>query len=143
MTYMLALLAEVYLDVGKIEEGLATLAEAQAMGNHNGESWWEAELHRLTGECLLARAAIGQEVQDIQSTVLDAELAFQQALTVARHQQAKALQLRIAMSLGRLWQRQDKRDDARRVVAEIYEQFTEGHDTVELTEARELLAALS
>jgi predicted ATPase len=75
------------------------LAEALALIDNNEERWWEAELHRLKGEFLLQQA-----FPDLPQ----AESCFQQALAVVRHQQAKSLVLRIAMSLARLWQRQGK-----------------------------------
>jgi predicted ATPase len=72
----------------------------------------------------------------------EAEACFQQALTVARQQQAKSLELRAAMSLARLWQQQGKRDAARTLLAPIYGWFTEGFDTADLQEARALLEKL-
>jgi predicted ATPase len=60
-------------------------------------------------------------------------------LEVARHQQAKSLELRAAMSLSRLWQQQGKHDAARALLAPIYDWFTEGFDTADLQEARALL----
>jgi predicted ATPase len=72
----------------------------------------------------------------------EAEACFQQALAVARRQQAKSLELRAAMSLSRLWQRQGKRVEARELLAEIYGWFTEGFDTADLQEARALLEVL-
>jgi predicted ATPase len=68
---------------------------------------------------------------------------LRQALAVARHQQAKSLELRAVMSLARLWQRQGKRAEAHALLAPIYGWFTEGFDTVDLQEARTLLKALS
>ena len=67
---------------------------------------------------------------------------MQQALTVARRQQAKSLELRAAMSLARLWQQQGKRDEARELLAPIYGWFTEGFDTADLQEAKALLEDL-
>jgi len=61
---------------------------------------------------------------------------------VAHRQQAKSWELRAAMSLSRLWQRQGKRDAARQVLSEVYGWFTEGFDTADLQEAKELLEAL-
>jgi adenylate cyclase len=72
-----------------------------------------------------------------------AEACFQQAVDVARHQQAKALELRAAMSLARLWQRQGKRAEARELLAPIYAWFTEGFDITDLQEAKGLLDALA
>jgi predicted ATPase len=72
----------------------------------------------------------------------EAEACFQQALAVARRQQAKSLELRAAMSLARLWQRQGRRDEARQLLAEVYGWFTEGFDTADLQEAKALLETL-
>jgi len=71
------------------------------------------------------------------------ETCFHQALDIARRQQAKALELRAAMSLVRLWQRQGQRAEARELLAEIYGWFTEGFDTADLREASTLLEELS
>ena len=68
---------------------------------------------------------------------------FQQALDIARRQQAKSWELRAAMSLSRLWQQQGKRAAARELLAPIYGWFTEGFDTADLQDAKALLDALS
>jgi predicted ATPase len=129
----LALLAEAYGGIGQSEEGLHVLAEALAAGEQTGGRFYEAELYRLKGELLL-RQAFPDEYQ--------AETCFRQALEVARHQQAKSLELRVAMSLSRLWQQQGKRTEARPLLAEVYSWFTEGFDTADLQEAKVLLAEL-
>jgi predicted ATPase len=72
-----------------------------------------------------------------------AEACFQQALTIARRQQAKSWELRAAMSLARLWQCQGKRSTAYELLAPIYHWFTEGFDTADLQEAQALLEELS
>jgi predicted ATPase len=128
--YYLALLAEVCGAVGQFGDGLTMLAEARAAMRSTGECWTEAELHRLTGE-LLCRQSVVDTPQ--------AEVCFRKALDVARHQQAKSLELRAAMSLSRLWQRQGRRAEARDLLAPIYYWFTEGFDTADLQEARALL----
>ena len=92
-----------------------------------------AEAYRLQG-VLLLHQAIADAVQ--------AEACFQQALTIARRQQAKSWELRAATSLARLWQQQGKRAEARALLAPIYDWFTEGFDTADLQEARALLEAL-
>jgi predicted ATPase len=74
--------------------------------------------------------------------VLEAEASVRQALTVARRQQAKSLELRAAVSLSRLWRQQGKAAQARQLLADIYGSFTEGFDTVDLQEARALLEQL-
>jgi predicted ATPase len=73
----------------------------------------------------------------------EAEACFRQGLAVARRQQAKSLELRAAMSLSRLWQRQGKRDEARELLAPIYGWFTEGLETADLLEAQALLQEMA
>ncbi len=68
---------------------------------------------------------------------------MQRALDIAHRQQAKSLELRAAMSLARLWQRQGKRGEARELLAPIYDWFTEGFDTADLQEAKGLLEEFS
>jgi predicted ATPase len=131
--YHLALLAEASAQLGHTAEGLEAVTEALATLAQSGVRWWEAELYRLRGELLLQHAAAQPE---------KAEACFRQALDIARRQQAKSLELRTAMSLSRLWQRQGKRDKARRLLAEIYDWFTEGFDTADLQEAKVLLEEL-
>jgi predicted ATPase len=132
--YYLAFLAEAHGKVGQAEKGLTVLAEAVAVVHKTGERIYEAELYRLKGELLLVRSAENHG---------EAEAYFQQALAVARRQQAKSWELRAAMSLGRLWQQQGKRAKARELLAPIYDWFTEGFDTADLQEARALLAEWS
>jgi predicted ATPase len=73
----------------------------------------------------------------------EAEACFLKALAVARHQQAKSLELRVATSLTRLWQHQGKRAEAHQMLAKIYDWFTEGFDTKDLQEAKVLLEELT
>jgi predicted ATPase len=73
----------------------------------------------------------------------EAEACFQQALAVARQQQAKSWELRAATSLARLWQQQGKKKEARDLLAPVYHWFTEGLDTADLKDAKALLDALA
>jgi predicted ATPase/class 3 adenylate cyclase len=141
--YYLALLAEASAQSGQTAEGLEALAEALATLAKSEVQWWEAELHRLKGELLLQSAVKNQEFTAFTPYSAEVEACFQQALDIARRQQAKSLELRAAMSLSRLWQRQGKRDAARELLAEIYGWFTEGFDTADLQEAKALLEELS
>jgi predicted ATPase len=131
--YYLALLAEACGTVDQVGDGLAMLAEARAAMRNAGECWTEADLNRLKGDLLRRRSVVDTP---------QAEICFQQALDVARRQQAKSLELRAAMSLNRLWQRQGRRAEARDLLAPIYHSFTEGFDTADLQEARALLNEL-
>ena len=117
-------------------------AKALTAVHNTGERYYEAELHRLKGELLLAAGAgVGPVREPPPQT--EAESCFRQALDVARRQEAKSLELRAALSLSRLWQQQGKRDAARELLAEVYGWFTEGFDTADLQEARALLAVLA
>jgi predicted ATPase len=107
-------------------------------GEHSDDAaastFYEAKLYRLKGE-LLRRQVLPEEDQ--------AETRFRQALDVARRQEAKFWELRAAMSLSRLWQRQGKREESYELLAPIYGWFTEGFDTADLQEAQALLEELS
>ena len=128
--YFLALLSETYRRAGQAEAGLTGLADALRLVDNTGERWYQAELYRLKGELLLDLSA---------ECYPEAALCMQQALTIARQQQAKSLELRAAMSLARLWQQQGKSDIAQQLLAESYGWFTEGFATADLQEAQGLL----
>jgi TOMM system kinase/cyclase fusion protein len=135
--YNLALLAEAYGQGGRVDEGLQALDEALALVETTGECLWEPELYRLKGELLL------QADDAWRQAVYTPATCFQQAVEVARRRQARALELRAATSLARLWQAQDKRQEAYELLAPVYEWFTEGFDTADLQEAKGLLEELS
>ena len=141
MAHFLALLAEASGLLGQPEGGLATLEEARTLLEKTGERYYEAELHRQRGELLLQREAKSHPAPDSREQH-EAETCFQHALDVSRQQQAKSFELRAAMSLSRLWQRQGKRAQAHALLAPIYNWFTEGFDTADLQEAKALLDAL-
>ncbi|MDH3599007.1 MAG: AAA family ATPase [Candidatus Tectomicrobia bacterium] len=129
-TWIRALLAEAYGHIGQPETGRQVLAEAQEDMEGRGERVYEAELYRLDGDLLIMQDDTrGQE----------AEAQFLHALEVARCQQAKAWELRAAMSLSRLWRRQGKLDEAQQLLDAVYDGFTEGFDTADLQEAKALL----
>jgi predicted ATPase len=131
--YLLALLADICRRSGQIEAGLDTLEEALVTVEQHTERFYEADLHRLQGELLLRQS---------EEAGLEAEACFQRALDIARHQQAKSLELRAATSLARLWQQQGKRTEAYQLLDGVYGWFTEGFDTADLQEAKTLLDVL-
>ena len=133
--HLVALLAEAYGRAGQPERGLLTIDEALAEVERTGERLYEAMLHCIKGEVLLAQGGDGAEPQ--------AETCFQRAIGVARQQQARSWELRATMSLCRLWQEQGQQEDAHHMLTEIYDWFTEGFDTPDLREARALLEELS
>ena len=128
------LLAEAYGQTDRLEKGLDAIAEGLAVVGQYRERTYEAELYRLKGQLVLQQSA---------DNTSEAEESFQQALDVARHQQAKSLELRAATSLAHLWQSQGKLSEAHGLLAPVYDWFTEGFDTADLQEAKSLLATLS
>jgi predicted ATPase len=126
-------LAEAAGHAGQVEEGLGLLTEALGVLDQNGQGDGVAEAYRLRGVLLLQQAT---------PEVAQAETCFQQALAVARHQQAKSYELRVAMNLAHLWQEHGKRTEAHALLAPIYGWFTEGFDTKDLQETKALLEAL-
>jgi len=132
LPYYLSLLAQVCGKAGRVEEGLACIDEALAEARTHNERWWDAELHRLRGELLLMH---GADASDVEAAIL-------RAISIARSQQAKSLELRATMSLARLWIVQNRSDDARRQLSDVYAWFTEGFETPDLQAARLLLAQL-
>jgi DNA-binding winged helix-turn-helix (wHTH) protein/predicted ATPase len=134
LPYYRALLAEVYGWLGRIDDALKALADAFGDVRKTEERWWEAEIHRLQGE-MLRSEAVNQGAK--------AEECFRTAIEIARRQQAKSIELRAAVSLGRLWRDQGKQTQARQLLAEIYDWFTEGFETRDLRDARSLLEELT
>jgi DNA-binding SARP family transcriptional activator/predicted ATPase len=132
LPYYFGLLAQVCGRAGRAEEGLAAIEEGMAESRAHNECWWDAELHRFRGELLLAGGVDAHE----------AEAAYRRAIEIARAQQARALELRAATSLARLWRTQRRAADARRLLDELYSRFTEGFDTPDLLAAQSLLAQL-
>ena len=127
-------LAQAHGLVGQVSEGLQAitqgLATAEEMG---GAAQYWIEMHRVRGELLLQLPAGGE---------CEAEAEFLTAISLARRLEGKSLELRAAISLGRLWQRQGKRQEARDLVQGVYAWFSEGFDLPDLVEARALLADL-
>ncbi|HSF39943.1 MAG TPA: protein kinase [Thermoanaerobaculia bacterium] len=127
-----AFLAEQCLRAGLLGEALATVNEGLALSAATGQRMVDAELLRLRGEILLARGDAPGE----------AEPCFLRALEVASGQGARLLELRAAVSLARLRAGQDRKAEARALLAPLYEAFLEGLDTPDLREAAALLAIL-
>jgi TOMM system kinase/cyclase fusion protein len=140
LPHLLSTLAEVYGKGGQIEEGMRMLTEALALAHKNEEHRYEPELYRLKGELLLRQC---EDRAGTHSAATESEACFRRALDIARYQQAKSLELRAVMSLSRLWQQQAKNMEARHMLAGTYSWFTEGFNTPDLQEARDLLEVLA
>jgi predicted ATPase len=140
LPFFLSFLANAALRQGQTADGMPVIDEALRLTATNFDRFWEAELHRLRGELLLQA---GKKSPGTGQGTVEAAACFQQALAMARQQGAKALELRAAMSLSRLWQTQGQHTAARALLAEIYGWFTEGFDTADLQEAGALLKDLA
>jgi DNA-binding SARP family transcriptional activator/predicted ATPase len=127
----LSLLGEQVAKSGDNKRGLRLLDQALAIMEQNEERWCEAELYRRKGEILLR-----------SGDPASAEAAFQFALSTARDQEAKMLELRGAVQLAHLWQSQRRSAEAKQLLSPIFDWFSEGWDSVDLREAIQLLSAL-
>jgi predicted ATPase len=132
-TFFLGLLAGIAQDAGEPAEALGLLDTALAMADATGERWFEAELYRLKGRCLIAHD---------QGAGAAAEACFEHAIARAREQQARLWELRAATSLARLWRDRGERTQAHDLLAPVYGWFTEGFETADLKDSKALLDEL-
>ncbi len=139
---LLAVLAELQAGAGQVEEGLASLSEAQATVDRTGERRYDSMLSHIQGKLLLGQTSRMKKADDQREKAAEAETCFTRAVDVARQQKAKSLELQAVMSLSRLWLQQGRRDEARGLLAEVYGWFTEGFDTADLKAAKALLEEL-
>ena len=126
-----ATLTEKQLELGLLDDARASLDEAFAFVEETDERFWESDLYRLKGELLL-----------MDKDITGGEACLQRAIEIARKQSAKSLELRAVISLSRLWQQRGKNTQAKKMLAEVYNWFTEGFDTPDLIEAKTLLDEL-
>jgi predicted ATPase len=140
--HFLILLGEALAKSGRPEEGLQILEETLALMHRKGEKCYLAEAYRVKGELILMRAEKVM-VHGESPAVADAEACFSQSIKIAQEQRAKSYELRTSMSLARLYQERNKREEAHDLLAPIFSSFTEGSDTGDLSEAKALLAGLS
>jgi class 3 adenylate cyclase/predicted ATPase len=133
LPWYLSNLARAYAKLSQFDDAWRCIDEAMTAVETAKERWFEPEVHRIAGEI-----ALKSPVPDAAK----AETYFERALTIARSQQAKSWELRAAASLARLWRDQGKRDQARELLAPVYDWFTEGFDTLDLKKAKALLDAL-
>jgi predicted ATPase len=130
--HFIAFLAAAYQIAGEVGEALASLDDALQVVERTGERWFAAELNRLKGELLMR-----------QGNSEGAEELYHKALAIAEQQEAKLWELRAAASLARLRRDQGRHAEARDLLAPVYDWFTEGFDTPDLTEAKALLDELN
>jgi tetratricopeptide (TPR) repeat protein len=126
---MLGWLATVQAEIGDSETALSTVDEALRQTNDISGRAWEAELRRLRGDILLATRP---------DTEVEAEFSYSDAIMVARTQSARSLELRATTSLARFLRARGRHDEARAHLIPIFSWFTEGLDTADLKEAKQL-----
>jgi tetratricopeptide (TPR) repeat protein len=131
LSFGLAFLADALARRGEQTAALAAAREGLEMASKTGEHVWDADLHRLAGLALVGCNRLDE-----------GQSALQEALQVARQQQAKSFELRTATSLARLWGEQGRRAEAGELLAPVYGWFTEGLDTADMKEAAALLSEL-
>jgi predicted ATPase len=131
--FWLSCLSMSYANVGQLDDARRCISEAMTVMETAKEVWFKAEVNRIAGEI-----ALKSPTQDTAR----AQAYFERALDVARKQQAKTWELRAAMSMARLRRDQGKREEAGKLLAPVYGWFTEGFDTLDLKEAKALLAEL-
>jgi len=134
-----AKLADACLHAKRTAEGIHAVQQGLEFARVHSEGAWEPELHRLKGELLLQRAEHSGKTRRTAHDVEQAELCFSTAIERARETQAKSFELRAAMSLSRLRIKQRRPNEARAVLAQVLDWFTEGLTSPDLVDARDLL----
>jgi predicted ATPase len=127
-------LARAHAELGQFEEAWRSIADAMTAVETQKERWCEADVHRTAGAITL---------MSHEPDVTKAEMHFERALAIARQQRAKSWELRAAMSMARLWRDQGRGQRAYNLLGPVYGSFTEGFDTLDLTEAKTLLDELT
>ncbi|HET9131393.1 MAG TPA: hypothetical protein VFO86_10620, partial [Terriglobia bacterium] len=151
--HFLALLAESWIRAGRNDEALRVLEDALETAHRTGEKSYLADLYRLKGECLLNQstnrrafraATAGSVVVDSAASVMArGEDCLNEAIRIARIQNAKSLELRAAVSLARHYRDRGEANKAVGLLAPVYLSFTEGWDTNDLREAKALIDELN
>jgi predicted ATPase len=141
--HVLAVLAETLGKEGLFEEGLLLLEELLSTIEKTDQRFWEAELHRLKGDLLVRQGGFADDAASVDeaASMDEAASSFLRAINVANHQEAKSFELRAALDLERLRQKQGRENDNQSHLAEIFEWFDEGFETPDLREAKALLAS--
>jgi predicted ATPase len=134
MPFNLLHLARAHAELGQFEEAWRCISEATTAAETTKEKWCEADIQRTAGEIALLSPA---------PDASRAQAHFERAIAIAREQKAKSWELRAATSLARPWRDQNKRQRACELLAPVYGRFTEGFDTLDVTQAKALLDELA
>lgn len=132
LCHFLSMFSEAHLLAGNTDEAMRSIDEALEASARNGNTFFLAEIYRLRGEILLARHQPDE-----------AESCFNHSLRIARDQRAKSWELRTTMSLSRLWKSRNRSNEAHSMLSQIYDWFSEGFETADLVDAKQLLRSLN
>ena len=130
---VLSYLAIAYANIGQFGDAFGIIVKALTLVETTKQRCWEAEVQRVAGEVVL---------RSPEPDVARAQRHFEAAMAIAREQQAKSFELRAAMNLARLWRDRGELEQARDLLAPVHGWFTEGHDTLDLQDAKALLDEL-
>jgi class 3 adenylate cyclase/tetratricopeptide (TPR) repeat protein len=133
-SWRMAWLAEAQLQLGELGAAESSLERAFEIVKETGEGWAEPEVQRVTAEAILRKPG---------GEIMSAQRHFEEAVAIARKQSSKWWELRATVGLARLLAKQGRREEARPILADIYSWFTQGFDTVDLTDAKTLLDELN
>jgi len=131
-TAFLLLFAKACLTAGQILRGLDAIEQCLIVGENTEELWLQAEAWRIKGELLLLNENDCQVDETIKA---EAQNCFKIALRIAREQNAKMWELRAAMSIAEFYKSQNQTNEARRILYENYQWFTEGFESKDLLKA--------
>ena len=134
LPFYLPYLAHAHAELRQFNQASCCISEAMTAVETTKEKWCEAEIHRIAGEITLMSP---------EPNAAKAQAHFERALAVACDQKAKSWELRAAMSMAIFWLHQGQRQQARDLLAPIYDSFTEGFDTPDLKDAKALLDELT
>jgi len=134
MPLHISYLGRMYAEHGRFDDAWRCMREAMAAIDATQERWCEADIHRMAGELALLSP---------ERDTGKAEVYFERALEIGRSQKARSWELRASTGLARLWRDQGKRQQARELLAPVYDWFTEGFDTLDLMQAKALLDELA
>ena len=130
LSFHLSILAEALLWAGELRNGMDTVIEAENVVKTTGEYRWQAEILRIKGDLLSQRSSVD---------TTEVEAAYNQAIELARHQEARLFELRATTALTRFQRTKESRTDALDSLGSLYGWFTQGFETVDLKEAKALL----
>jgi predicted ATPase len=128
----LALEAEAHSKRGRSDKALEAIEQAITIAQNGGERWYLAEIIRIKAGLLSGTGLAADQV----------EIFLAQSLEIARNQQARCWELRTACDLALLWQSKGRSKEALQLLQPIYAQFTEGFDTADLQQAKQILDSL-